>query len=93
MAHLFSGYHTYIPERGTLYRWDSSTRCDISEIFVEYAKRFEPMKNPAQCIRQYPVGAILVIAWIKGEHKIRPYVRQICRHYDPQTTFLDITSE
>ncbi len=36
---------------------DGSTRCDISEIFMECAKRFEPMENPAQCIRQYPVGA------------------------------------
>ena len=49
--------------------------CDISEIFVECAKRFEPMENLAQCIRQYPVGAILVIARIKGEYKIRPYLR------------------
>jgi hypothetical protein len=39
-------------------RRDGSTRCDISEIFVECAKRFEPMENPVQCIRQYPVGAL-----------------------------------
>ena len=36
---------------------DGSTRCDMSEIFMECAKRFEPMENPAQCIRQYLVGA------------------------------------
>ena len=25
-----------------------------------------------------------MIARIKGEYKIRPYVRRICRHYDPE---------
>ena len=55
--------------------------CDISWIFVKFAKRFEPLENPAQCIRKYPVWAFLVIARIKGKCRIRPYVRQICRHY------------
>jgi len=32
-----------------------SLHCDVCEIFVECAKRFEPPENPAQCIRQYPV--------------------------------------
>ena len=36
---------------------DSSLRCDICEILVECAKRFEPPENLAQCIRWYPVGA------------------------------------
>ena len=44
--------------------------CDIFRIFVECAKRFEPLENPAQCIRQYPIGAILVIARIKGEYTV-----------------------
>ena len=28
-----------------------------------------------------------MIARIKGEYKIRPYVRRICRHYDPPVRF------
>ena len=48
-------------------------------------------ENELHHIREYIVNNPAKWELDRGEYKIRPYIRQICRHYNPQTTLLDIT--